>query len=320
MPYFKRLNLPLGILAMCLFWVLSLYANGDADREFLKNSRAELKRLDDISQEKNNIDDPKATINSGLDLSYVPPSRGGHSVSAIPQKTEEEERAEEEEENWLLYGMEKLSGIKILTEDEKKQLFEPGSGLLLIDRYVLAEEMAGIKNEVEANKGNDDYSDSISDFNSLNPLNILSDLSVLNLYHSDSTQNMLMLTSHLGDFTPSASLFEVETRYKKPVVTLYNGTDHLQQLGSSPLNSQNGSSSEVINPYLDNQEITVTTTFNLPKADKNPYSAKIDFNRRSINNSDDILINPAEIGPAKDRTYQPAEDKLKKYLPQLDSF
>ncbi len=303
---------------MCLFWVLSPYANGN--REFLMNSRAELKRLDEISQQKNNIDDPKGTINSGLDLSYVPPSRGGHSVSAIPQKTEEEERAEKEEKNWLLYGMEKLSGIKLLTEDEKKQLLEPGSGLRLIDRYVLAEEMAGIKTEGHGNEGNDDYSDSISDFNSLNPLNNLSDLSVLNLYHSDNTQNMLMLTSPLGDFTPSASLFEGETSYKKPVVTLYNGTDHLQQLGNSPLNSHIGSSSEVINPYLNNQEITVTTTFNLPKADIIPNSANIDFNRRSINNSDDILIKPVEVSTAKDRTYQPAEDKLKKYLPQLDSF
>ena len=97
MPDVKRLNWPLWILAMCLFWVLSLYANGDADREFLKNSRAELNRLDEISQQKNNIGNPTATLNSGLDLSYVPPSRGGHSVSAIPQKTEEEERAEEED-------------------------------------------------------------------------------------------------------------------------------------------------------------------------------------------------------------------------------
>ena len=320
MSYIKRLNLPLWILAMCLFWVLSLYANGNTDREFLKNSRAELKRLDEISQQKNNIDDPKVTINSGLDLSYVPPSRGGHSVSAIPQKSEEEESAEEEEKNWLLYGMEKLSGIKLLTEDEKKRLLEPGSGLHLIDRYVLAEEMAGIKTEGQGNEGNDDYSDSISDFNSLNPLNNLSDLSILNLYHPDNTQNILMLTSPLGDFNPLASFIESEINYGKPVISLYNGTDPLQQLGISPLNSRIGPSSEVINPYLNNQEITVTTTFNLPKADIIPNSANIDFNRRSINNSDDILIKPVEVSTAKDRTYQPAEDKLKKYLPQLDSF
>ena len=320
MSYIKRLNLPLWILAMCLFWVLTLYANGDADREFLKNSRAEFKRLDEISQQKNNIDDPKGTINSGLDLSYVPPSRGGNSVSAITQKSEEEESAEEEEKNWLLYGMEKLSGIKLLTEDEKKRLLEPGSGLHLIDRYVLAEEMAGIKTEGQGNEENTNDSDSISDFNSLNPLNNLSDLSILNLYHPDNTQNILMLTSPLGDFNPSASLFEGEISYKKPVVTLYNETDHLQQLGNSPLNSGIGSSSEVINPYLNNQEITVTTTFNLPKADKNPNPVNSIFKTRSFNNSDNILIKPVEINTAKDRTYQPAEDNLKKYLPQLDSF
>ena len=131
MPYFKRLNLPLWILAMCFFWVLSLYANGDADREFLKNSRAELKRLDEISQQKNNIEDPTATLNSGSDLTYVSPSRGGYSVSAIPQKTEEEKRAEEE---------------------EKKRLLEPGSELRLINRYVLTEEMTGIKMKLKRMK------------------------------------------------------------------------------------------------------------------------------------------------------------------------
>lgn len=97
--------------------------------------------------------------------------------------------------------MEKLSGIKLLTEDEKKRLLKPGSRLRLIDRYVLAEEIAGIKNEVKANEGNNDYSDSISEYYSLNPLNNPSDLSILNPYYSGNTQNNLMLTSPLGDFT-----------------------------------------------------------------------------------------------------------------------
>tara|TARA_B100000949_G_C13927052_1_gene303227 strand:+ start:340 stop:528 length:189 start_codon:yes stop_codon:yes gene_type:complete len=48
--------------------------------------------------------------------------------------------------------MEKLSGINLLTEDEKKRLLEPGSELCLINRYVLTEEMTGIKMKLKRMK------------------------------------------------------------------------------------------------------------------------------------------------------------------------
>lgn len=316
----ERLNLPLWILAMCLLGTLTLYADGGADREFLKNSRAELKRLDELSQEKNNIGNPKITINSGLDLTFVAPPPGEHSVSAIPQKTEEEKRAEEDEKNWLLVGMEKLSGIKILTESEKKSLLEPGSGLRLIDRYVLEQEMAGIKNEGKEGEENTDYSALDYDTNYWNPLMNIDDLGVLNLHHSANLQKTLMLTTTLDEFNPLASLFEGESINRKLVVTQYDETEQLQQFRNSPLNAQTNSPSQAINPFLNIQEIPVTDTYRLPGAMEIPISGNKEYNRSSYKISDDVINKPVEIRPFKERTYQPTEDKLKKYLPQLDSF
>jgi hypothetical protein len=316
----KRLNLPLWILAMCLFVASTLYANGDVDREFLKNSRAELKRLDELSQEKDNIGDPKVTLNSGLDLTFVIPTPGEHSVSTIPQKTEEEERAEEDEKNWLLVGMEKLSGIKILTENEKKSLLEPGSGLRLIDRYVLEQEIAGIKNEEQAGEGKTDYSELDYDINFWNPLSNLGDLSILNLYHSANRQNVLMFTSPLDEFNPLASLIEGGSINGKLDGTEYYRTEQLQQFRNSPINTKTELSSQAINPYLNDLEIPVTATYRLPGADKISNSANIDYNPGRLNISDGVLIKPVENYTVKERTYQPTEDNLNKYLPQLDSF
>ena len=320
----KGLRLHLSTLAMIFCGALVLSANGNADREFLKNSRAELKRLEEISQQKNITESPAKTFNPAFKNTFILPKPGRHPVQRRTQKTEEEKSAENQEQNWLLTGMEKLSGIKNLTEEEKKRLLDPHSGLRLVDRYVLEQEMTGIRKETPGNRGGNDYIESdvnsIFDFNYLNPLSDLGDLNIQNRHRSLHNQNNMRLISPLDDLTQIISTFEGGAGYHNPFITQNNTVFQMQQFGELPVNSNIEAPLQGVNPYLNNQEFSMPASTKLSSGNSVTTPSNYDINPDSFKKLNDNSIDPADSNAAKNRTYQPPEDKLKKYLPQLDSF
>ena len=127
---------------------VALFSGDDAGSAFQDKARGELLRMkkNDDDTEKDRTQQSELAIPTNPVVSPV--DLHGVMMERVQKRTdtrdeEEKERDKEEAEtkrNWLVDGVEKMSGEKKLTENERKALLEPGSGTRLIDRMVATRE------------------------------------------------------------------------------------------------------------------------------------------------------------------------------------
>ncbi len=316
-----------------LFWLLSftlcvvivLFADENTDREFLKNSRDELKRLKEISQKPDNVsevgDSPFARP---FKQAPVLPMPGIRTLSAIQEKMNNESQSSDKENNWLLSGINKLSGVETPTDEEKKDLLEMKGELSLLDRFVLEQELTknndriALVHELDDESNGDIFEQSNIMFGN-RPGGGFFDLGNI---ESQSDHTFLGEPSDLA-INPYLDNLEryfltIDLRGNAPL-SLNMQTDHNPQDWQLPSTSatsglREGSKSlKFNNSYLRERSFAIELSGPMPGRNEN-LTSKNKYSRPDrLSESLDPHHSPVNTRTVNERTYKPPEDNLKKW-------
>lgn len=353
-----------ALLGCCLFFLGAglLFSDQDSGDEFRELAREELDRLKKLSDDREKVRD--AVDTGDLFKGVVQPplivySSLTESKEEGEQDDEEEEKEKEETRNWLVEGVEKLSGDRKLTEEEKASLLDPRSGTRLIDRIVAERDARESERKAREKNKADDFSDDLAGVNLTglisskgngHPANreILDPLKALELKYTNSADNG---TVQIWEDDSGMEVKEIDKLKDNPFLNALNdglpegfgedlsrslqifSTESRERIISKPPKYDQQSiaglsipslhkSAIVTNPFLDVLDNLSLTESPIAGTAANPLPRLYDPVGSSHLRTAPLTPKVAPKTPLTPprRAFRPTEEEEKKYFPQLNRF